>query len=168
MDARESLAKGSRRNGDLCDHICVDQWATAEDPSFESACRSFARRGDDGFDRCNGSRAGLSLGQLRHAGPVARDDADLGISLSGALFRMGGGGRSEVLEDTAAALVVSDAYFRNSVGATRQRYDLSDVDPFGGRGHPSWETSAAAVPDRAGDQRQYRERWPHWSEIRKT
>src|SRR5215467_3267384 len=74
MDARESLAKGSCRNGHLWDHICADQRPTAEDPSVESPSCCFAWSGVDGCDRCDDSAAGLSSRQLRYAGPVARDD----------------------------------------------------------------------------------------------
>src|SRR5262249_1767034 len=43
MDARGLLAKGDRRDGHLWDHICADQWATAENSSFEPASSCFAR-----------------------------------------------------------------------------------------------------------------------------
>ena len=97
MDARESLAKGSCRDGDLWDHLCPDQRPTTEDSSFEPASCCFAWSGLDGFDRRDDSGAGLSRGQLRYAGPVTRDDDHLGISLSGALFRLGGGRCFKVL-----------------------------------------------------------------------
>src|SRR5262245_38492448 len=80
MDARESLAKRNRRDGHLCDHICADQWATAEDFTVEPASCCFARSGVDGLDWRDDSREGLSRSQLRHAGPIARDDADHGLS----------------------------------------------------------------------------------------
>ncbi len=48
MDARESLAKGNRRDGYLCDYICADQRATAEDSAFEPASCCFAWGGVDG------------------------------------------------------------------------------------------------------------------------
>jgi hypothetical protein len=51
MDARESLAKGNRRDGHLCDYVCADQWATAQDFAFEPASCCFVRSGIDGFDR---------------------------------------------------------------------------------------------------------------------
>src|SRR5438552_1581941 len=90
MDAGESLAKRSCRYGHLRDHIRADQRATAKDPSLEPARSCFARSGVDGFHRRHDSGARVSRGQLRHAGPVARDDADIGVPLSRALFRMGG------------------------------------------------------------------------------
>ena len=90
MDARESLAKGNRRDGHLCDYVCADQWATAQDSAFESASCCFARCGIDGFDWRDDAGTRVSRGQLRHAGPVARDDAYLGVSLPRTLFRMGG------------------------------------------------------------------------------
>lgn len=86
MDAREPLAKGDRCDGHLWDHICVAQWATAEDFAIKPASCCSARGGVDGLDWRDDSRAGLSRGQLRHAGPITRDDADHGISLSGAFF----------------------------------------------------------------------------------
>jgi len=57
MDARESLAKGSCRDSDLWDHICADQWATAEDSSFEPASCRLAWTGVDGFNRRHDSGA---------------------------------------------------------------------------------------------------------------
>ena len=86
MDARESLAKRNRRDGYFCDHICADQWPTAEDFAIEPASCCFARGGVGGLDWRDDSRAGLSHGQLRHAGTIIRDDVDHGISLSGASF----------------------------------------------------------------------------------
>jgi len=120
MDARESLEKGNRRDSHLWDHICADQWATAENSSFEPASSCFARSSIDGFNRRDDSRAGLPRGQLRHAGPVARDDADLGISFSRALFRMGGRRCSEVFPHAATAIALSDAYVGSFIRAARQ------------------------------------------------
>src|SRR6476620_6659495 len=51
MDARDPLAKGSCRHGDLRNHICADQRATTEGPSFEPLRRCFARSSVDGFER---------------------------------------------------------------------------------------------------------------------
>src|SRR5438067_13876502 len=86
MDAGESLAKGSCRNGHLRDHLRTDQRATAKDPSLDPARRCFAWSGLDGLHRRHDSGARVSRGQLRYAGPVARDDADIGVPLSRALF----------------------------------------------------------------------------------
>ena len=88
MDARESLAKGNRRDGYLCYYVCADQWATAQDSAFESASCCFAWGGIDGFDWCDDAAARVSRSQLRHAGPIARDDADLSVSASGAFFEL--------------------------------------------------------------------------------
>ena len=135
MDARESLAKGSCRDSDLYNHICADQWATAENSSFEPASSCFARSSIDGFDRRDDSRAGLPRGQLRHAGPVAWDDAYLRVSLSRALFRMGGRRCSEVLPHAATAIALSDAYVGSFIRAARQRHNLFDADAVGGCSH---------------------------------
>ena len=77
--------------------------------------------GIDGFDRRDDSRAGLPRGQLRHTRPIARDDVDIGISLSGAFFRMGGRRCSEILTDAAAATALPDANVWNPIRAARQR-----------------------------------------------
>jgi hypothetical protein len=136
MDARESLAKGNRRDGHLCDYVCADQWATAQDSAFEPASCCFARGGIDGFDRRNDAGARVSRSQLRHAGPFARNDADLVISLSGTLFRVGGRRRSEVLTHAAAAVTFCDAYVGSPLRAAGERYDLLDADAVGGCSHP--------------------------------
>ena len=122
MDAGEPLAKGNPRDRHLWDHICADQRAT--DSSFEPASCCFARSGIDDFDWRDDAGARLSRSQLRHAGPVARHDADLGVSLSGALFRKGRRCRPEVLADAAAAVDLSDAYVWNSIPAARQRFGI--------------------------------------------
>ena len=136
MDARESLAKGNRRDGHLCDYVCADQWATAQDSAFEPASCCFARGGIDGFDRRNDAGARVSRSQLRHVGPVARDDADLGISLSGTLLRMGSRRRPQVLTDAATIVAFSDPNVGSLIRAARQRYDLFDADAVGGCSHP--------------------------------
>src|SRR5215469_10812844 len=128
MDARESLAEGSCRNGDLRHYLRADQRSPAEDPAIEPTGRCLAGSGVDGFNRRHDPGARVSRGQLRHAGPVARHDADLGISLSGALFRMGGRRRPEILTHAATSVALSDAYVGDSVRVARQRYDLFNAD----------------------------------------
>ena len=64
MDARESLAKGNRRDGYLWDHVRADQRTTAEDSAIEPAGSRFARSGLDGRDRRDDSRTRVSRGQL--------------------------------------------------------------------------------------------------------
>ena len=137
MEAGESLAKGSCRDGDLCGHLCVDQRTTAEDFAVEPAGFCPARSSVDDLDRSDDSRAGVSRGQLRYASSVARDDAYLGISLSGALFRMGGGPRSEVLTHATTIVAFFNAYVRIFIGPARQRYGVLDADAVGGCSHPS-------------------------------
>ena len=73
---------------------------------------------------------------LRHAGPVARDDADLVISLSGTLLRMGSRRRPEILAHAATIVALSDPYVGSLIRAARQRYDLFDADAVGGCSHP--------------------------------
>src|ERR1044072_239583 len=68
MDARESLAEGDRRDGDLWGHICADQWSTDEDSAIEPASCCFARSGVDGFNWRDDARARVPGGQLRYAG----------------------------------------------------------------------------------------------------
>ncbi len=138
MDVGESPVEGSCRNGHLRDHLRADQRATAKDPSLEPARRCFARSGVDGLHRRQDSGARVSLGQLRYAGPVARDDADIGVPLSRALFRMGRRRRSEFFTHAAAAVALSDAYIGDPVGAARQRYDLFDADAAGRCSYPAW------------------------------
>jgi hypothetical protein len=56
-------------------------------------CR-VVRGGTDDRDRRDDARARVPGHQLRYAGIAARDDAHLGLPLSCAFFRMGGGPRS--------------------------------------------------------------------------
>ena len=69
-------------------------------------------------------------------GPVARDDADLGISLSGTLLRMGSRRRPQVLANAATIVAFSDPNVGSLIRAARQRYDLFDADPVSGCSHP--------------------------------
>jgi hypothetical protein len=50
---------------------------------------AFAGSGVDGFNRSDDAGASVPCSQLRHACSVARDDANIGVSLSRAFFRMG-------------------------------------------------------------------------------
>src|SRR2546423_11652753 len=86
INARDSLAKGSRRYGDLRNHVRADQRATVEGPSLEPASCCFARSSIDGCDRSDDSRASLSRGQLRNLGSITGDDVNLGVPLSGPFF----------------------------------------------------------------------------------
>ena len=86
MDASESLATGSCRNGHLRDHLRADQRATAKDPSLEPARRCFAWSGVDGLHRRHDSGARVSRGQLRYHRAATRDDAGVGVAVSRALF----------------------------------------------------------------------------------
>src|SRR5260370_15299002 len=117
MDDRESLAKGTRCVGDLRSHVRADQRASDEDSAVEPSRCGLARSGVDGFNRRNDARARVCCGQLRHAGLVARDDADRGVPLPRALFRMGGRRYPEVFPYAGAAVALSDAYFGDSVRA---------------------------------------------------
>ena len=70
--------------------------ATAEDSAVKPASCCFAGSSVDGFNWRDDSGTCVLRSQLRHAGLVARDDADRRISLSSALFRMSGRRRPEI------------------------------------------------------------------------
>ena len=89
MDDGESLAKGNCRGGDFRDDVRADQRTSAEDSVIEPSCCGVDRSGIDAFNRRHDARARVWCGQLRYAGLVARDDADFGVPLRRALFRMG-------------------------------------------------------------------------------
>lgn len=55
----ESFREGGGCDGDLRDHLRANQRATAQDSAIESAGRRFARRGVDGFNGGDDSRARL-------------------------------------------------------------------------------------------------------------
>ena len=158
MDARESLAKRNHRDGDFWDHVRADQWSAAQNSAVESARGCFAGSGVDGFKRGDDARARIPRSQLRHAGSVARDDADISVPLSRAFFRMGSRCYSELFAHTAEAVALSDTYVGNPFCAARERYDLSAADAARCCGNPAWQTAPVAVSDCAGDQRQCRKR----------
>src|SRR5690348_3169762 len=90
MDGRESLAERNHRGGDFRDYVRADQRAPAENFSAKPACGGFVRSSVDGFNRRDNTRTRISRRQLRYARSLTRNDADLGVSLSGAFFRVGG------------------------------------------------------------------------------
>ena len=125
MDARESLAKRNHRDVDFWDHVRADQWSAAQNSAVESARSCFAGIGVDGFNRGDDAGARIQCSQLRHPGSVARNDADIGVSLSRAFFRMGSRCCSALFAHTAAAVALSDTYLGHPFCAARERYDLS-------------------------------------------
>src|SRR6266516_7372645 len=155
MHACESLAAGARRKRDLRDHLHSNQWPTTQDPAVESPRRRVVRRGADDCYWGGGAGARVSRGQLRHARAPPGHDAHLGLSLSRAFFRMGGGTRSEFLANATAALALRHTHFGNSLRPAGERHDLFDAHAACGGGYPAREITAAAVSHRARDERKH-------------
>ena len=117
-------------SNDLRHHLCSHQRPPTQDSAVESAGGRLARRGADGCDRCDDARARLSRRQLRHAGAAARDDAHLGLSVSRALFRMGGRTVSE-FSRTPQRLLLYLTFTSGVLSALLgERHDLPDADPL--------------------------------------
>src|SRR6266516_7071588 len=155
MHACESLAAGACRKRDLRDHLRAHQWSATEDSAVESPGRRVVRRGTNDCNRRDDAGARVSCNQLRHAGAASGHDAHLGLSLSRAFFRMGGGTRSEFLANAAAALALRHTHFGNSLRPAGERHDLFDAHAACGGGYPAREITAAAVSHRARDERKH-------------
>ena len=124
----------------------------------ESAGGRSSRCGPDGVNRRDDAGTRLPRGQLRHHRAAARDDACVRLSVSGALFRMGGGRCFDVCAHTTAAVALSHAHVGNPLGAAGERHNLPDANAAGYRGDPARQTSVAAVSDCARDQREHWQR----------
>jgi predicted cation transporter len=137
IHACESLAAGACRKRDLRDHLSAHQRQATQDSAVESPGRSIAGRGTNGCDRCDDTRARVSRNQLRHAGAAAGDDANFGLSLSRAFFRMGGGTRSKFRENSGTAVALPHAHFGNSLRPAGERHDLLDAHTTCGGRYPA-------------------------------
>src|SRR6266516_1665098 len=158
MHACESLAAGACRKRDLRDHLRAYQRLATQDSAVEPPGCSVARRGIHGCDRRDDAGARVSRHQLRHARSASRHDAYLGVSLSRAFFRMGGGTRFEFLANSGASVALYHAHFGNSFRPAGERHDLPDAHTTCGGRYSAREVTAAAVSHRSRDQRKHWQR----------
>ena len=119
MDARESLAKRNHRDGDFWDYLRADQRSPAEDSAIESPRFCSARSSVDGFNRGDDAGARVPCNPLRQSVAVARDNADIGVPLSRAFFRMGSRRRPGLFAHAAAAIALSDTHVGNPICVAR-------------------------------------------------
>src|SRR5882724_3294412 len=158
MHPCESVATGAGCKRDLCDHLRSHQRPSAQDSAVEPTGCRVVRGGADDCYRRDDAGARVSRHQLRHAGAAAGHDADLGLPVSCAFFRMGRGTGAEFLTNSCATTALRHTHFGNSFRPAGERHDLLDAHAACRGRYPAREASAAPVPHRARDQRKHRQR----------